>query len=73
MSKNRLESVVSKVGALDVNNQDRLSEIKEEFLQDVFTDFNENNGNLLNDLSHEDKEWIKERVVSEIQKVILNG
>lgn len=73
VSKNRLESVVSKVGALDVNNQDRLSEIKEEFLQDVFTDFNENNGNLLNDLSHEDREWIKERMVSEIQKVILNG
>lgn len=73
VSRNRLESVLSKVGALDVNNSARLSEIREEFLQDVMTDFNENNGSLLNELSKEDKEWIEERVASEIQKIILNG
>lgn len=72
VTKNRLESVLSKVGALDLNNLVRIADIKEEFLQDVFTDFNENNGNFLNELSQEDREWISERIVSEIQKVIVN-
>ncbi|UEQ77240.1 2'-5' RNA ligase [Chryseobacterium arthrosphaerae] len=72
VTKNRLESVLSKVGALDLNNLARIADIKEEFLQDVFTDFNENNGNFLNELSQEDREWISERIVSEIQKVIVN-
>ena len=72
VSRNRLESVISKVGALDINNPVRLSEIQSEFLEDVLTDFNENNGNLLNELSNEDREWIKERIASEIQKTILS-
>lgn len=72
VSRHRLESVISKVGALDVNNPVRLSEIQNEFLEDVLTDFNENNGNLLNELSNEDREWIKERIASEIQKTILS-
>lgn len=70
VSQNRLESVLSKVGALDMNNNLRLSEIKSEFLQDVITDFNENNSNLLEELNHEDQKWIIERLNSEIQKTI---
>ncbi len=70
VSQNRLESVISKVGALDIKNMLRISEIKSEFLQDVITDFNENNGNLLEELNNEDQEWITERLHSEIQKVI---
>ncbi|MBO9691247.1 RNA ligase family protein [Chryseobacterium sp.] len=70
VTKNRLESVISKVGALDKNNPVRLSEIKKEFLQDILTDFNENNSNLLEDLVSDDKEWIIERMKPEIQKMI---
>jgi Rnl2 family RNA ligase len=70
ISKNRMESVISKVGALDLKNLSRISEIKSEFLQDVLTDFNENNSNLLEELTAEDKKWIIERVESEIQKII---
>lgn len=70
VSQNRLESVLSKVGALDRNNMLRVSEIKSEFLQDVITDFNENNGSLLNELDHEDQKWINERLQSEIQNII---
>ncbi|MBV8328734.1 RNA ligase family protein [Chryseobacterium sp.] len=70
VTPNRLESVISKVGALDTDNTIRLSEIRSEFLQDVFTDFNENNGNLLHDLSPEDHEWITERIQSEILNII---
>ncbi len=71
VSKNRLESVISKIGALDINNPLRVSEIKSEFSQDILTDFNENNGNLLEELSQEDKEWITERLNSEIQRIIF--
>ncbi|WP_231128679.1 RNA ligase family protein [Chryseobacterium vaccae] len=67
---NRLKSAISKIGELDMNNQLRVSEIKKEFLEDVITDFNENNANLLNDLSPDDKEWIITRVNSEIHKII---
>lgn len=67
---NRLKSAVSKIGELDMNNPLRISEIKAEFLEDVITDFNENNDDLLNDLSSAEKEWIITRVNAEINKII---
>lgn len=71
VTQNRLKSAVSKIGTLDLNNHSRVSEIKKEFLEDVITDFNENNDNLLNDLSPDDQAWIVERINSEINKMIL--
>ncbi|WBX98974.1 RNA ligase family protein [Chryseobacterium gambrini] len=70
VTQNRLKSAVSKIGTLDLNNHSRVSEIKKEFMEDVITDFNENNDNLLNDLSPEDKTWIAERINAEINKMI---
>lgn len=70
VTQNRLKSAVSKIGTLDLNNHSRVSEIKKEFQEDVITDFNENNDNLLNDLSPEDKTWIAERINAEINKMI---
>lgn len=70
VTKNRLKSAISKIGELDLGNQLRISEIKIEFLEDVITDFNENNNNLLNDLSSDEKKWIIERVNSEINRII---
>lgn len=70
ITQNRLKSAISKVGMLDLNNQLRVSEIKTEFSEDVITDFNENNDNLLNDLSSDEKQWIIERINSEINKII---
>ena len=70
---NRLESVVSKIGTLDFNNENRVSEIKKEFLEDVITDFNENNNELFNILSPEENEWIVERVKFEINKTIASA
>lgn len=70
VTQNRLKSAVSKIGTLDLNNQSRVSEIKKEFLEDVITDFNENNDGLLNDLSSDDQAWIVERINSEINKMI---
>ncbi|MDO3425911.1 RNA ligase family protein [Chryseobacterium sp. APV1] len=71
VTQNRLKSAVSKIGTLDLNNHSRVSEIKKEFLEDVITDFNENNDGLLNDLSSDDQAWIAERINSEINKMIL--
>ncbi|REC42987.1 RNA ligase family protein [Chryseobacterium sp. 5_R23647] len=71
VTQNRLKSVISKIGTLDINNQLRISEIKTEFLEDVITDFNENNNNLLNDLSSGEKEWIMERISFDINRIII--
>lgn len=70
VTQNRLKSAVSKIGTLDLNNHSRVSEIKKEFLEDVITDFNENNDGLLNDLSSDDQAWIVERINAEINKMI---
>lgn len=70
VTQNRLKSAVSKIGTLDLNNHSRVSEIKKEFLEDVITDFNENNDGLLNDLSYDDQAWIVERINAEINKMI---
>ncbi|MCI3938317.1 2'-5' RNA ligase [Chryseobacterium aahli] len=70
VTQNRLKSAISKIGELDMSNQLRISEIKTEFLEDVITDFNENNNNLLNDLSSDEKEWVVERINSEINRII---
>lgn len=70
ITQNRLQSAISKIGTLNVNNQLRISEIKTEFSEDVLTDFNENNNNLLNDLSPAEKEWILTRIHAEINRII---
>lgn len=70
ITRNRLESAISKIGKLDIGNTLRMSEIKTEFLEDVLVDFNENNSNLLNDLSPDSKEWIIKRVDYEIDRMM---
>lgn len=69
---NRLESAVSKTGALDIHNQSRISEIESEFLNDIFNDFNENSGNLLSDINNDDGAWLRERMTSAIRKMIIS-
>jgi len=59
---NRLESVLSKTGAIDFTNEKRMTEIKTEFLQDIFYDFNDNNNQILDSLTPSQKEWVKNRL-----------
>jgi hypothetical protein len=73
ITQNRLKSAVSKIGMLDINNHHRVSEIKSEFLEDVITDFNENNEGFFENLSSEEKEWIIERIKAEINKIITSA
>jgi len=72
ITENRLESAISKIGALNLANKQRIADIKKEFFKDALIDFNENNENLLEELSIEEQNWIYERVKAEIQKVITN-
>ena len=62
VNENRLNSAISKIGSIDSNNQNRLVEIQEEIQKDVLIDFNENNNNILNDLTPDQTEWIKARL-----------
>jgi Rnl2 family RNA ligase len=70
VTANRLESAISKIGPLDLTNQKRMLDIRTEFLQDSLADFNENNNQLLDDLSLEQQNWIAERIKYEINQVI---
>ncbi|WP_271784859.1 RNA ligase family protein [Aquimarina algiphila] len=67
---NRLQSAISKIGALNFTNEQRVTDIESEFFRDVLVDFNEDNENLLDELSNDEKKWIDERVYAEIKKVI---
>lgn len=67
---NRLESAISKIGELNREDEQRVTEIREEFLRDAKVDFNENNNDLLEDLKKEEKEWLISRVESLIRLIM---
>ena len=71
LNPNRLASAVSKVGMLDPGNTERWEEIREECLQDIFTDFNENHGGLLNDLNTDQMDWVRDRIRAAIEKLMI--
>ncbi len=70
ITANRFKSAISKIGNLDFANLERVAEIKTEVLEDAFADFNANNNDFLSDLSVDDKQWITERIASEIEKML---
>ncbi|QHT70872.1 2'-5' RNA ligase [Rhodocytophaga rosea] len=70
VTSNRLHSAISKIGPMELSNHKRMAEIRTEFLKDTLSDFNENNHYLLDDLSVEQQNWIKERIKYEINQVI---
>ncbi|WP_286969985.1 RNA ligase family protein [Flavobacterium sp. UBA4854] len=72
ITDNRLQSVVSKIGAINLSDQLRMEQIKIEFLKDVIVSFNENNNNLFEYLLPDEKEWLSERIMFEIKKILPN-
>ncbi len=72
VTHNRLQSAISKIGSLNLNDASRVEQIKTEFLKDTIVSFNENNNNLFEDLLSDEQEWLKERILFEINKVINN-
>lgn len=55
---NRLESATSKIGDLDFTNNQRIADIESEFFRDTLADFDENNENILGELSDEKIKWL---------------
>jgi Rnl2 family RNA ligase len=70
VTHNRLESAISKIGALDFDNPTRMEEIEAALLRDTLADFNGDNDNLLDELSSEEQAWIQERIDAEIERVV---
>jgi len=71
INRNRLDSVLSKTGALNLEDQQRLAEIKAEFLQDLITDFDLEH-QLWNELSEAEKQWIEKRISAGITEFIIS-
>ena len=71
ITKNRLDSAISKIGAVDNTNKERISELEDEFLEDVFLDFNLENDQILDEIDEEEKKWIRERIHADIRQFIL--
>lgn len=61
ITTNRLNSAVSKIGRLDFANEARIQDIKKEFLEDIFCDFNDDNDNILAELDQLKIQWLKDR------------
>lgn len=64
ISENRLNSVLSKIGRF---RHEIKKEVQIAFREDVWIDFNEHFGNLLNELDAESQKWLKNRVDAEIE------
>ena len=64
---NRLQSAISKIGALNANNQEF---ILDEFLTDIWIDFNEENNDILKELNSEQQNWVKERLKAAIRQLV---
>ncbi|WP_160714973.1 RNA ligase family protein [Chitinophaga solisilvae] len=59
---NRLNSAISKTGRLDFSDEARLSAIKQEFLEDICVDFNEDNDRILAYLDTPEMKWVQDRI-----------
>jgi hypothetical protein len=72
ITTNRLNSALSKIGRLDFTNEKRLYEIKKEFQEDIFYDFNNDNGHILGDLDEPKIQWLRDRIAIRIAEFV-NG
>ena len=72
ITENRLNSVLSKIGAIDFQNIQRMENIYNEFVEDVLLDFNIQNDQILNGILAEQREWIVNRIKPEIRLLVEN-
>jgi LytS/YehU family sensor histidine kinase len=70
ISQHILNNAISKIGALSSKDLGRMRMIEKEFLEDVFIDFNNYNGQILKELDDEQNKWIMERVKADILQLI---
>ncbi|WP_240337525.1 hypothetical protein [Aquimarina sp. AD1] len=70
MTKNRLDSAISKIGAMDHNKKQRISELENEFLEDTLLDFNLDNNGILEGMDTIEKKWVIDRIRGDIRQLI---
>jgi Rnl2 family RNA ligase len=68
INANRVNSALSKIGRPDPGNPARLQAIRAEVLADVWADFNLNHHQLLDELSADQQDWLRNRVTA-----LING
>jgi Rnl2 family RNA ligase len=68
----RLDSAISKIGALDFKNTERIEAIQQEMLEDVMQSFEENYPNWLSSLTQAQQEWILERVKARVNHFLMS-
>ena len=66
VTENRLNSAISKIGQLDFSNEQRVNDIQQEFVQDILTDFNNDNDKIMDELGETQVSWIKNRLEATI-------
>ncbi|MBV8252373.1 MAG: hypothetical protein JO154_07170 [Chitinophaga sp.] len=72
ITKNRLDSALSKIGRLDFSNEKRLQDIQQEFLEDILTDFNDSNDQILHELDATKLQWIRDRIGARVTAFIAD-
>ncbi|KRD05382.1 2'-5' RNA ligase [Flavobacterium sp. Root901] len=72
ITQNRLNSVLSKIGAIDFKNSQRMESIYNEFIEDVLLDFTIQNDKILDEISDEQRKWIIDRIKPEITVLVEN-
>jgi len=72
INHNRMESVISKTGAIDPFNDLRMKEIGDEFYRDVLADFDEHSDQMLNELSDDQKSWVNGRIRAQVD-IFINS
>lgn len=70
ITENRLNSVLSKTGAIDFKNGQRMEQIRNEFIDDTLLDFNVQNDKILDEITAAQREWIVNRITPEILSLI---
>ncbi len=70
ITDNRLNSVISKIGSPDFTNAERMAAINGEYLRDVLEDFTIDNKGILEEITDSQKEWLIDRLKSEIAELV---
>jgi len=67
VTTNRLNNAISKIGK--PNSDERRKQIEQEFLEDVFSEFNNRNDHILAEVTPAQHQWISDRLKAEIRRL----
>jgi hypothetical protein len=68
---NRMISLESKIGKIDVNDEEKLARAVKQFCDDVWVDFVENDGELWGELSEENQTQAKHDLLDQVRSFFI--